>query len=242
MSVTEPFQPALARASSPAVSWRTPLVIAVFGCLVCALAFGPRSSLGFFLTPMSQANGWGRDVFAFSLALQNLLWGIGQPFAGAIADRYGTIPVLCGGALLYALGLAGMAYVAAPTTLNLTAGVLIGFGLSGASPLIVIAAFGKLLPERYRGLSFGAGTAAGSFGQFLFSPLAVALMGFVGWQDALMIMAMMVLFIAPLSLALVSSTKAPASSTPAATASSAQSLGQALKQAFSHRSYVLLVL
>jgi MFS family permease len=241
MSATEPLQPAIARVTSPAVSWRTPLVIAIFGCLVCVLAFGPRSSLGFFLTPMSQANGWGRDVFAFALALQNLLWGIGQPFAGAIADRYGTVRVLCGGALLYALGLAGMAYVAAPATLNLTAGVLIGFGLSGASPLIVIAAFGKLLPERYRPLSFGAGTAAGSFGQFLFSPLAVAMMGFFSWQDALVIMALMLLFIAPLSLALASSTKAP---TPAATASPAQSqsLGQALKQAFGHRSYVLLVL
>src|SRR5262249_40554098 len=105
MSATEPLQPAVAQVPSPAVSWRTPLVIAIFGCLVCVLAFGPRSALGFFLTPMSQANGWGRDVFAFSLALQNLLWGIGQPFAGAIADRYGTVRVLCGGALLYALGL-----------------------------------------------------------------------------------------------------------------------------------------
>src|SRR5262245_14699121 len=251
MSVTEPFQPALARASSPAVSWRTPLVIAVFGCLVCALAFGPRSSLGFFLTPMSQANGWGRDVFAFSLALQNLLWGIGQPFAGAIADRYGTVRVLTGGALLYALGLAGMAYVAAPATLNLTAGVLIGFGLAGASPLIVIAAFGKLLPERYRALSFGAGTAAGSFGQFLFSPVAVALMGFFGWQEALTIMALMLIVILPLSLALNAPASAakPQSSTPMqapaqapAAPAASQSLGQALKEALSHRSYVLLVL
>src|SRR5262245_54374738 len=244
MSVTEPFQPALARASSPAVSWRTPLVIAVFGCLVCALAFGPRSSLGFFLTPISQANGWGRDVFAFSLALQNLLWGIGQPFAGAIADRYGTIRVLCSGALLYALGLAGMAYVAAPATLNLTAGVLIGFGLAGASPLIVIAAFGKLLPERYRVLSFGAGTAAGSFGQFLFSPLAVALMGFFGWQDALLLMALMLLFIAPLSLALAGPRQAPLPSSTNASAmpAASQSLWQACKEALTHRSYVLLVL
>src|SRR5262245_7027534 len=227
----------------PAMTARNVALVAICGCLISVVSFGPRSSLGFFLTPMSQANGWGRDVFAFSLALQNLLWGIGQPFAGAIADRDGTARVLSAGALLYAVGLAGMAYATAPSTLNLTAGVLIGFGLAGASPLIVIAAFGKLLPERYRALSFGAGTAAGSFGQFLFSPLAVALMGFVGWQDALVLMALMILFIAPLSLALASSSKAP-SSTPAAAATPApsQSLGQALKQAFSHRSYVLLVL
>jgi MFS family permease len=221
----------------PAMSWQTVAVIAISGCLISALSFGPRSSLGFFLTPLSQANGWGRDVFAFSLALQNLLWGIGQPFAGAIADRYGTVRVLCGGALLYAVGLAGMAYATAPAALNLTAGVLIGFGLAGASPLVVIAAFGKLLPERYRPLSFGAGTAAGSFGQFLFSPLAVALMGFVGWQQALTIMALMLLFVAPLSLALAAPA-APPSSAPAAP----QSLSQALREALSHRSYVLLVL
>jgi MFS family permease len=230
----------VAERTRPAMSWQTVAVIAISGCLISVLSFGPRSALGFFLTPLSQANGWGRDVFAFSLALQNLLWGIGQPFAGAIADRYGAGRVLCGGALLYAVGLAGMAHATAPAALNLTAGVLIGFGLAGASPLVVIAAFGKLLPERYRPLSFGAGTAAGSFGQFLFSPLAVALMGFFGWQEALTIMAMMLLFVAPLSLALAAPAAPPASE-PAASAAP-QSLAQALKQALSHRSYVLLVL
>src|SRR5215510_5731146 len=235
----------------PVMTARNVALIAICGCLISIVSFGPRSSLGFFLTPMSQANGWGRDVFAFSLALQNLLWGIGQPFAGAIADRYGTARVLSGGALLYALGLAGMAYATAPSTLNLTAGVLIGFGLAGASPLIVIAAFGKLLPERYRALSFGAGTAAGSFGQFLFSPVAVALMGFFGWQEALTIMALMLIVILPLSLVLnapASAAKPPSSTpvqapaqAPAAPAAS-QSLSQALKEALSHRSYVLLVL
>jgi MFS family permease len=227
---------------------RNVALIAICGCLISVLSFGPRSSLGFFLTPMSQANGWGRDVFAFALALQNLLWGIGQPFAGAVADRYGTVRVLTGGALLYAVGLAGMAYATAPGTLNLTAGVLIGFGLAGASPLIVISAFGKLLPERYRPLSFGASTAAGSFGQFLFSPLAVALMGFFGWQEALALMAFALIMIAPLSLALGAPAKSPVKSpaeaamkAPAAPAPS-QSLGQALKEALGHRSYVLLVL
>src|SRR5499426_2756757 len=189
----------------PVMTARNVALIAICGCLISIVSFGPRSALGFFLTPMSQGNGWGRDVFAFSLALQNLLWGIGQPFAGAIADRYGTARVLSAGALLYAVGLAGMAYAAAPGTLNLTAGVLIGF-----------AAFGKLLPERYRALSFGAGTAAGSFGQFLFSPVAVALMGFFGWQEALTIMALMLLLILPLSLALNAPASAakPQSSTP----------------------------
>src|SRR5580698_7002395 len=154
---------------------RTPAVIIVCGCAMAALSFGPRSALGFFLTPMSQENGWGRDVFSMGPAMQNLLWGAAQPFAGAIADRYGALRVLSGGALMYVLGLFLMANSHSPAMLEVSAGVLLGFGLSGCSFNVVLAAFGKLLPERWRSLAFGAGTAAGSFGQFLFSPLAVAL-------------------------------------------------------------------
>lgn len=156
--------------------WRTPAVIIVCGCVIAMVGFGPRSSLGFFLTPLSAENGWGREVFAFALAIQNLLWGVGQPFAGAVADRYGTDRVLVVGALLYAAGLALMSYATTPGLLDISAGVLIGFGLSGSSFTIVIGAFGKLLPEKSRSLAFGLGTAAGSFGQFLFSPIAVAIM------------------------------------------------------------------
>ena len=132
-------------AAARAIGWRTPAVIIVCGCLISLIGFGPRSSFGFFLTPMSAANGWGRDVFALAFALQNLLWGIGQPFAGAVADRFGMVRVLSVGALLYAAGLALMAYTTSPVTLQVTAGVLIGFGLSGCSFNLVIAAFGKLL-------------------------------------------------------------------------------------------------
>ena len=85
--------PSVSRAST--LGWRTPAVIVVCGCLISMISFGPRATLGFFLTPMSQANDWGRDVFGLALAIQNILWGIGQPFAGAIADRYGTMRVLC---------------------------------------------------------------------------------------------------------------------------------------------------
>src|ERR1700756_1937352 len=99
--------PALAQRT---MTWRTPAVIAVCGCLIGMMTFGPRSTLGFFLTPLSQANGWGRDVFALALAVQNLLWGLGQPFAGAVADRYGANRVLSVGVLLYGAGLVMMAY------------------------------------------------------------------------------------------------------------------------------------
>ena len=225
--------------SSLLMSWRTPAVILTGGCLIALIGFGARSGLGFFLTPMSSAHGWGRDVFALALAIQMLLWGAAQPLAGAVADRYGAAPVLSVGALLYALGLASMAYADTPGLLHLTAGAVIGFGLAGSSFTIVIGAFGKLMPPQWRSLAFGAGTAAGSFGQFLFSPLAVALIGLVGWQDTLVIFAAVVLLIMPLSLALASPRQPGA---PAATNRPQQSVAQALSEALGHKSYVLLVL
>src|SRR5215472_966683 len=114
-------------------SWRTPIVILTCGCLISLLGFGPRAAFGLFLSPMSTAHGWGRDVFAFALAIQMLLWGAAQPFAGAVADRFGAAPVLSVGAVLYALGLVTMAHANTPNMLTLSAGVLIGFGLAGSS-------------------------------------------------------------------------------------------------------------
>ncbi len=226
-------------ASAKTVSWRTPLVVIICGCLVSVIGFGPRATLGFFLTPMSQANHWGRDVFAFAIAVQNLLWGVGQPIAGGIADRFGAPRVLTVGAILYALGLYLMAYATTPLMLTVSAGMLIGFGLSGCAFTIIVGAFGKLVPPEWRSSAFGFGTAAGSFGQFLFSPLAVALNGTVGWQTTLLIFAALMAFILPLSIALATPHKSTAA--PVAQQSS-QSLRHALAEAFGHRSYVLLVL
>ena len=228
--------PSSTAAGAVASAWRTPLLIIGFGCLISLMSFGPRSSLGFFLTPMSVANHWGRDVFALALALQNLLWGIGQPLAGIIADRFGTARVLCVGVVMYAAGLALMSHATSAPVLDVSAGVLIGFGLSGTSFMIVLAAFGKLLPPAWHSRAFGFGTAAGSFGQFLYSPVAVVLMDRFGWQQTLMIFAVCMLAVLPFSLALV--TPAPQGSREAAQ----QSLRQALGEAFAHRSYVLLML
>jgi MFS family permease len=231
MAITAP-----SASSASTVGWRTPAVIVLGGCLISLVSFGPRATLGFFLTPMSQANGWDRDIFALALAIQNILWGLGQPIAGAIADRYGTLRVLCAGGTLYALGLVLMAYSTTPGMLDLAAGVLIGFGLSGCTFSVVLAAFGKLLPESWRLLAFGAGTAAGSFGQFLYSPLAVSLMDAYGWQNALLIFGAGMLLILPLSLTVAT---APAE---AGASRAQQSLRQALSEAVRHRSYMLLVI
>src|SRR5246127_481401 len=221
------------RPVSGLASWRTPLIIIVCGCAIALLSFGPRSALGFFVQPMSREFAWGRDVCGLALAVQNLLWGLGQPVAGAIADRFGIFRVMCVGALLYAGGLVLMRYAATPLSLDLSAGVLIGFGLSGSSFNLVLSAFAKLLPAEWRGLALGAGTAAGSFGQFMFAPFGVALIGNFGWQTALIVFAALMLLIVPLSLALA---------TPPATSSNApavdqQSFKTALAEAFGHRSY-----
>jgi MFS family permease len=218
--------------------WRTPAVVLVVGSIIAMISFGPRSALGFFLTPMSQDFHWGRDVFSMALAIQNLLWGLGQPFAGGLADRYGANRVLIVGALLYAAGLALMSYSTNSAMLDLSAGVLIGFGLSGASFTIVLGAFGKLLPPEWRSIAFGAGTAAGSFGQFVYSPVAVALIDKFGWQSALVIFAVATLIIVPLAMALAS----PRGAAAVQTAAPPQSFRQAIREAFAHRSYVLLVI
>jgi MFS family permease len=226
------------RPATGLASWRTPLIIIVCGCAIALLGFGPRSALGFFVQPMSREFAWGRDVFGLAIAVQNLLWGLGQPIAGAIADRFGTLRVISVGALLYAGGLLMMRYAATPLSLDLSAGVLMGFGLSGCSFNLVLSAFSKLLPPERRGMALGAGTAAGSFGQFVFAPFGVALIDNFGWQAALTVYATLMLLIVPLSLALSTPPSAAADESDA----QQQSFKTALAEAFGHRSYVLLVL
>jgi MFS family permease len=219
--------------------WRAPLVILLCGCLIGLISFGPRSTFGFFLAPMDAAHGWGRDQFGLALAIEMLLWGAGQPFSGALADRFGAPLVLAAGTLLYVIGIVWMAFAQSPFELYMSAGVLIGFGLAGCSFTLVIGAFAKLLPPQWRTVAFGAGTAAGSFGQFLFSPLAVALIDNVGWQNALLTFGAILLVMLPLSFVL--SSPRQAASQPGTSAPS-QSVIQALVEACGHRSYVLLTL
>jgi len=224
--------------ATTASPWRNPYLIVTAGCLMAILSFGPRATLGFFLQPMTQELSVGRDVFALAIAVQNLLWGAALPFVGAIADRYGTLLPLTIGGLIYSAGLALMAYSTSPAMLHASTGVLLGFGLAGASFTLVLAAFGKLLPESWRTISFGIGTAAGSFGQFLFSPLAVGLIESVGWHNTLLVFAGMVLLIIPLAFMVATS---PQDSGQAG-AARPQSFREALGEAFGHRSYVLLVI
>ena len=219
-------------------SWRTPAVILICGCLIGAIGYGPRSALGLFLTPMSSLHGWGREVFSSALALQILVWGTAQPFVGAIADRFGLLKVLVGGTLFYAAGLVLMAHSTTPAMLDVTAGLLFGMGVAGTSFTLVIAAFSKVMPPEWRSIAYGAGTAAGSLGQFLFSPLAVGFIDHLGWQQALAAFALISLLIIPLSFAVNTLPIEKVS----ASGKAEQSLLQGLAEAFTHRSYILLVL
>ncbi len=222
-------------------SWRTPMVIVACGCAIATIAFGPRSALGLFLTPVTADNGWSRETYAFAVALQTLLYGAAQPFSGAIADRFGTGRVIIAGAALYALGIGLMAHATTPGMLYLSTGVLVGFGLSGCSFNLIISSFGKLLPASWRSTAFGAGTAAGSFGQFLFSPLGVSLIDHIGWQAALTTFAILLLLIIPLSFAVATPRLPDAAAGPRGAASD-QTFREALAEALFHRSYILLVL
>jgi predicted MFS family arabinose efflux permease len=209
-------------------------VVIVAGCLISLLSFGPRSIMGLFLAPMTEAREWSREIFALSIAIQNIVWGFGQPIAGALADRYGSGRVLAGGGLIYAGGLAVMAWAPSPLWLNVSAGLMIGIGMAAASFAIVLAAFSRRVPAEKRSLVFGVGTAAGSMGQFLFAPFGQTLIAGFGWSQALVILAVVTLAIPALALALAGR---PGLHSEAARD---QTVREALGEAFAYRSYVLL--
>ncbi|HOV04690.1 MAG TPA: MFS transporter [Kaistiaceae bacterium] len=220
------------------ISWLKPTVTMVIlvGCAISMLTYGPRSALGLFLQPMTEARGWSREVFALSIAIQNIMWGIGQPIAGAIADRYGTARVLAGGGVIYAAGLYIMAHAEAPLWLHVSAGVLIGLGIAASSFSIVITAFARTVSPGKRTVAFGIGTAAGSLGQFVFAPLGQGLIEGFGWTQALVILGAMMFLVPLLAPVLAGRSHAPAAN------EAQQSFREALSEAFGHRSYVLLVL
>jgi len=187
--------------SSLPVFLRRPAVVMACGALILTLAMGVRHTGGLFLQPMTLDHGWSRELFSFSIALQNLLWGAFQPFAGAFADRHGAGRTLVGGALLYILGLVIMAHADSALGLNLGAGLLIGMGLSGTTFSVVLGVIGRMAAPQKRSLALGIASAGGSFGQFAVLPVGQGLITAFGWQDALLWMAVGIAFIIPLAAA-----------------------------------------
>lgn len=212
-------------------------VIIACGCLIAALNFGPRSAMGFFQLPMLADRGWDRTTFALAMAIQNLLWGLGQPVFGALADRFGTWRVLSISAVFYAIGMILMATAETPTMLHLGGGVLVGLAVAGSSFSIVLAAFARNTPPEKRSIVFGIGTAAGSAGMFLFAPISQGLISALGWSDALVWLGILMLAIPVLAIPLAGNSK----SGTVSQVQFEQSMGAALREAFAHKSYVLLV-
>ncbi|MGI9487711.1 MAG: MFS transporter [Geminicoccaceae bacterium] len=219
-----------------AAGWRTPLLIIVAGCLISTVGFGLRSVFGLFLEPMTVAHGWSRETFALALALQNLLWGAGVPVAGALADRFGPSRVIAFGAVVYGIGVYGMAEAESGLMLHLFAGLVTGLGVAFTAFSIAMAAMARVVGPAKRSLALGLGTAAGSFGQVLFSPLAQAWIQSFGWHDALLILAITAGLLIPLAFLLPNDTSVKGEPL------SDQGLGEALREALAHRGYVLLTI
>ncbi|PAA08305.1 MFS transporter [Pseudomonas fragi] len=212
--------------------WRNSGWVLLGSALILALSLGVRHGFGLFLPPMSAQFGWGREVFAFAIALQNLIWGLAQPFTGALADRFGAAKVVIVGGVLYAVGLLLMGLSDSPLSLSLSAGLLIGIGLSGTSFSVILGVVGRALPAEKRSMGMGIASAAGSFGQFAMLPGTLGLIGWLGWSTALLVLGLLVALIVPL----VSMLK----DRPLPSLGADQTLKQALHEACSHSGFWLL--
>ena len=215
----------------PRFNWLHPIIIVVCGCLVIFVGFGIRSTMGVFLVPITEQYDWGRSIFAFAAALQNLFWGFSQPIFGAIADRFGSGRVILIGGICYVAGLALMIVSSTPLGFYIANGALIGFGLSGTTFAIVLAVIARAVPEKQRSMALGIGSAAGSLGQFVLVPLGNSLILQFGWVSTIAMLSCLMLLVIPLSFVLSGK---PNISGPE------QTLKAAVFQAARHPGYVLL--
>ncbi|MCD7059970.1 MFS transporter [Pelagibacterium xiamenense] len=214
---------------------RIPLpILIVAGCVIAMITFGVRSTSGLFQAPMTAELGWSSTGFSMAFAVQNLIWGAAQPFAGGFADRYGTGRTLAIGGLIYAAGAVLAAFSPSVEIFTLSAGVIMGVGIAATSFGIVMAAFGRAVPPEKRSTVFGIATAASSMGQFVFAPLGQAFISQFGWQTALVYLGAILLLVVPLSITLRGRTES-------APGSADLPFMQALAKALGHGSYRLLV-
>ncbi len=217
-----------------ALARRNPWLVVACGALVVTLAMGVRQAFGLFMRPMSMDLGIGRDVFGLAIALQHLLFGLAQPFVGALADKHGAGRILAGGALLYASGLAFAAAATSMIGLHLSLGLMVGVSLAATTFVVVLGAVGRVVPPHRRSLAFGITTAGGSLGQFLVVPGAQGLLTEFGWRTALLVLAGVVALVVALSAGLAGKPSETSDAGPA------QSLSAALAEAGRHRGYWLL--
>ena len=214
-------------------SSRALVTVVTCGALILAISLGIRQSFGLFLQPMSADMGWGRSTFAFAIALQNLIWGLGQPAFGAVADKFGAGRVVLTASLLYVAGLALMALSTTGNALDVSAGLLIGLGLSGTGFGVVLGVVGKIAPPENRSTALGIVSAGGSFGQFAMIPYGQLLISSFGWQSALLLLVLTAAVMVPLSAAMVSARKQHA-------VGPEQALAHAVREAGGHRGFLYL--
>jgi MFS family permease len=214
--------------------WRTPAIALAAGSLILTLSLGVRHGFGLFLSPMSLELGWGREAFAFALALQNLVWGLTQPVIGLLADRWGGGRVVIAGVVLYCAGLYGMAHAATPLALALSSGIAIGTALSCCTFSVVSGVIGRRYSPNQRSQALGIAGAAGSFGQFAMLPASEYLITALGWHNALLALGAAILVMLPAALGIVESREGTASVHGSATAR------QALVEACGSRDFWLL--
>ena len=213
--------------------WRGPALVITCGAVILLLSIGTRATFGLFLDDISGSMGWGREVFAFAIAVQNIFWGLAQPFTGAIADRYGAARTIIVSGLLYAVGMYLMQASTTPLEITLTGGFLIGLAIAGSSFSVVLAAVARAFPPERRSLAFGICTAIASLGQFTLLPLGQGFITAYGWQTAVLLLGVLTLLIVPLALPL-------AGRSEGAGGDSAASWRIALGEAMRHRGYWLL--
>ncbi len=216
-------------------SWRTPAVIMICATLILFTAFGVRQTYGLMMNPISSAQGWGREVFAFAVALQSLFWGLSQPVWGAIADRYGAGRVVGISAAIYAAGLYLMSTSTTPFGINFSTGFLTGVGMSGTSFPIILAVVARNVSAERRSLFLGIASAGGSSGQLLVVPLSQILITGQGYAATLVILAAMTAMIVPLAVTVAGR------KTPADQIGDDQTMPQAIREAHAHSGFLLLV-
>ena len=215
----------------PRFNWFHPIIIVTCGCLVIFIGFGTRSTMGIFLVPITEEYEWGRSIFAFAAAIQNIVWGFSQPLFGAIADRYGSGRVILVGGICYVAGLSLMVVASTPLGFYIANGALIGFGLSGTTFAVVLAVIARAVPESKRSMALGIGSAAGSLGQFVLVPAGNSFVVQYGWSSTIFLLACMLALVIPLSYLL--SGKQEVSGPE-------QTLKAALSEAAGHSGYVYL--
>lgn len=212
-----------------------PILIA--GSIITALTLGVRATMALFPDAIDQALGVGIDTVGLTVAVQNLVWGLGQPLAGTIADRFGAARTLAVGAITYAGGLLVMGAANGPAGLHLGGGVIVGLGMSAASFAVVLSSMSRLVDPQRRSMALGVATACGSLGHFVLVPLTGAAISAFGWRSALTVLAVVTvsigLFVRPLR-------SRPGAAEAVETGPDDESLVTTLARAARHRDYLLV--